>query len=392
VNRRVWGLFLILFVAAAIAVAATATAVYSVPGGGAHPKLTVESCLVEGTNVFRIRAVNWDVPGEWRLKLHHGADIIPIGYLEAWEQVGALDWTATITSTTEGTFKKQFFEGDQWVNRHGAHALSVQGFTDAERFCPAEPTYDLGDLVWYDTDQDGVQGVSEPGVQGVVVQFHDDPTCSTAYAYSRTTSVDGAYLFTDLTTSTVCLQFVDLPAGWQISPTDQGSDDSVDSDADPATARIENIDLQADDLDEDVGLYVAGSIGDRVWCDYDGNTFYDPGEGLGGITISLFEDLNCDRYGGALLATVETGSEGAYGFADLPTGPPGATDEVCYVVAPDAADADLGICRQPASAVTLGLTLTADEFDNAAIDFMFRDPVGRPGPPRMYCPLVSNGT
>ncbi|MDH4208111.1 MAG: hypothetical protein OEV76_04485 [Anaerolineae bacterium] len=391
-HKRVWIILLLLSLAAVMASAATATTVYSVPGGSLHPKLTVESCLVEGTNVFRIRVVNWSVSGEWRLKLHKGTDIITLGYLEPWEQLGALDWTATITTTTEGTWKKQFLEDDEWVNRNGAHSLSVQAFTDNGLFCPPEPTFDLGDRVWYDTDQDGVQDNGEPGVQGLVVQFHDDPTCSATYAYSRTTNLSGGYLFTDLTTSTVCLQFPGIPAGWQISPRDQGSDETVDSDADPVSARIESIDLRADDLDEDLGLYVAGSIGDRVWCDYNGDTFYDPGEGLQGITISLLADANCDRYGGALLATMETDTEGSYAFTDLNTGPPGATDEVCYVVAVETTDEDLGICTQPASAVTLGLTLTADEFENDSIDFVFRDPAGRPGPFRSFCPLVTNIT
>jgi hypothetical protein len=390
VRNRTWSLFLVLSVAAVIAIAATATA-YSAPGGTLHPKLTVESCLVEGTSVFRIRAINWDVPGEWRLKLHQGSEIIPIGYLDAWEQVGTLDWTASITTTIEGTWKKQFLDGDDWVNKHGAHSLSVQAFTDNGWFCPEEPTFDLGDLVWYDTDQDGVQDDGEPGVQDIVVQFHDDPTCSTTFGYSRTTSLDGSYVFTDLTTSTVCLQFLEIPAGWQISPRDQGSDDTVDSDPDPVSARIESIDLQSDDLDEDLGLYVDGSIGDSVWCDYNGDTFYDPGEGLESITLSLFEDLNCDRYGGDLLTTVETGNEGLYAFTDLNTGPPGATDEVCYVVAVDATDEDLGTCTQPVGVITLGLTLTADEFENDAIDFSFLDLSGIPGPFRSFCPMVANG-
>ena len=389
-KKPIWILSVALFVAAVVAIAATATA-YSAPKGGLRPKLTVESCLVEGTGVFRIRAVNWDVAGEWRLKLHQGSDIIPIGYLEAWEQVGALDWTASITTTIEGTWKKQFLDGDDWVNKHGAHSLSVQTFTENGWFCPEEPTFDLGSLVWYDTDQDGVQDDGEPGVQGVVVQLHDDPTCSTTHTYSGTTGLDGGYLFTDLTTSTVCLQFPDIPAGWQISPRDQGSDDTVDSDAAPLSARIESIDLQTDDLDQDVGLYVDGSIGDRVWCDYNGDTFYDPGEGLETITLSLFEDLNCDRYGGDLLTTVETGSEGLYAFTDLNTGPPGATDEVCYVVTVDASDEDLGTCRHPVGAITLGLTLSADEFENDAVDFSFLDQSGIPRPFRSFCPVVTNG-
>jgi hypothetical protein len=388
VDKRSWSIVFILSMAAVMATAASATPVYSSLEGSDHPKLTVESCLVQGTDVFRLRAVNWSVAGEWRLKLHNGSEIISLGELEAGEQVGALDWTATITTTTEGTWKKQFLEDDEWVNRNGAHSLSVQTFTENGWFCPPGPTYDLGDRVWYDTNQDGVQDGGEPGVEGITILLYDDSTCSTTYTYSRTTGLDGGYLFTDVTTGTHCLEFLDIPDGWQISLQDQGGDDTVDTDADQSTARIESIDLQADDLDQDLGLYVDGSIGDRLWCDYDGNSLYDPGEGLDNISVSLLEDSNCDRSGGTLLGTVETGSEGDYAFTDLNTGPRGAADEVCYVVAVDTTDADLGKCSLPVGPVSLGLTLTADEFDNQAIDFSFRDQAGYPGPFRSFCPVV----
>jgi hypothetical protein len=389
VNRRFWSLLLVLCVAATITIAASATTIYSSSEHTAHPKLTVESCLVKGTDIFRIKVVNWDVPGEWRLKLHHGTDVITIGYLDAGEAIGSLGASATITTTTEGTWKKQFLEGDEWANRHGAHSLSVEEYTEKGLFCPSESTYSLGDRVWYDTDQDGVQDTGEPGVQGVVVHLHNVASVSSTVAYTTTTGLDGEYLFTDMIAGTYGLRFLDIPDSWQISPQDQGSDDALDSDAEPSSGRITNIDLKADDLDEDVGLYVDGYIGDRVWCDYDGNSVYDPGEGLDNITIFLFEDSDCDGHGEELLATVQTGTEGYYALKDLNTGPPGATDDVCYVVAVDTTDEDLGTCSQPVDAVSLGTTLTADQFENDTIDFSFREQSGMPGPFRMYCPLVA---
>jgi hypothetical protein len=389
VNKCTWSLLSVLCVVAVITMALSATPVHSSSEGSDHPKLTVESCLVQGTDVFRLRATNWNVAGEWRLKLHHGSETITIGELEAREQVGALDWTATITTTIEGTWRKQFLEGDEWVDRNGAHSLSVQTFTENGWFCPPGPTYDLGDRVWYDTDQDGEQDGGEPGVEGITVLLYNPSSTSATYTYSQTTGLDGGYLFTDLVTGTYCLQFLDIPDGWQITVQDEGRHDAIDSDADRSTARIESIDLHGDDLDQDVGLYVDGSIGDRVWCDHNGNTLYDAGEGLDNVTVSLLDDSNCDGWGGTLLETVETGSEGDYAFTNLDTGPRGATDQVCYVVAVDTTDADLGTCSLPVGAASLGLRLTADEFDNQSIDFLFHDQVGYPGPFRSFCPLVS---
>ena len=57
-----------------------------------------------------------------------------------------------------------------------------------------------------------------------------------------------------------------------------------DSDPDPATARITNIHLTANDPNEDMGIYVPGRLGDNVLC-------LSTGQGLADITVNLFRDL-----------------------------------------------------------------------------------------------------
>ncbi|NIN69011.1 MAG: hypothetical protein GTO63_30860 [Anaerolineae bacterium] len=64
------------------AVLGTARPTYSSPSAPANPKLTVESCLVQGTTTFRLRETSGAVTGEWRLKLLHGEEVIDSGYLE----------------------------------------------------------------------------------------------------------------------------------------------------------------------------------------------------------------------------------------------------------------------------------------------------------------------
>ena len=64
-----------------------------------------------------------------------------------------------------------------------------------------ETGYRLGDRVWYDQDQDGIQDPSEPGYNGVTVDLYDDATCSGSPMASTTTGAtgsDGFYEFTDL--------------------------------------------------------------------------------------------------------------------------------------------------------------------------------------------------
>ena len=113
----------------------------------------------------------------------------------------------------------------------------------------------LGDLAWYDTDQNGIQDAGEPGMQGIAVDLFANATCAGRAVASDTTDASGNYLFIGLQPGIYCLQFYSIPVGWSITLQDQGADDTLDSDADPATGRIENINWTTDDRGEDIGLY-----------------------------------------------------------------------------------------------------------------------------------------
>ncbi|MGB3904863.1 MAG: SdrD B-like domain-containing protein [Anaerolineae bacterium] len=383
-DRRVWTLTCSLGVVTLLALAAWVTPTHSSGMAKVNPKLTVESCLVQGTSTFRLRATNGDVAGEWRLKLHLGEEVIDFGYLEANEEVGGFDPTTAITTAVEGTWKKQFFEDGQWVNRNGAHVLSVEEHTLNGWFCPP---YELGDLVWYDTDQDGIQDAGEPGVEAIEVQLYATPTCTGTLLYSYTTDITGTYVFTGLDPGDYCMEFHSIPISREITLQNQGADESVDSDAAQDTARIESIILGADDYEEDMGLYVDGSIGDRVWCDLDSNDAYDPGEGMANITVWLYDDPNCDDQEDVLLATTQTFGDGEYFFTDLNTGPPGPTTQLCYVVAVESSDEDLGACNSPLTELDYGFLLNADGPHASTADFGFKEP-SEPEGYRNFCPLV----
>ncbi|MCP5094344.1 MAG: hypothetical protein GY943_02195, partial [Chloroflexi bacterium] len=115
------------------------------------------------------------------------------------------------------------------------------------------PRFTLGDTVWYDQNQNGIQDGNEPGYPGVIAELFDNASCSGTAVSSTTTNTTGFYQFTDLLAGDYCIQFSNIPAGWSISPTDQGGDDTADSDAN-GNAQITNINLTADDPDEDMGV------------------------------------------------------------------------------------------------------------------------------------------
>jgi len=165
----------------------------------------------------------------------------------------------------------------------------------------------LGDRVWRDVNGNGLQDGGEPGIDGVTVMLLDGTTQTTIS--TTTTAGGGAYTFSDLPPASYRIAFV-LPAGFGFTDPDQGSDDALDSDADPGTGRTAPVAVGAVPVTSvDAGLVPASIIGDRVWRDDDGDGIQDAGEtGVAGVTVHLLDA------GGALLQTTMTGLSGDFAF------------------------------------------------------------------------------
>ncbi|MFO1430472.1 MAG: SdrD B-like domain-containing protein [Candidatus Competibacteraceae bacterium] len=176
----------------------------------------------------------------------------------------------------------------------------------------------IGDRVWYDSDNDGVQDANEPGLAGVTVKLRD--STGTTVLATTVTDGNGNYEFAGLPAGTYVVEFVS-PAGYTRSPQDAGGNDNLDSDANPATGLTAPITLSAGQnlSNVDSGMYIAGtapaSIGDRVWYDTNGNGIQDSGEpGLPGVTVKLYNSA------GSLVATTQSDLNGLYAFTGLPAG------------------------------------------------------------------------
>jgi len=119
----------------------------------------------------------------------------------------------------------------------------------------------IGDFVFNDLNQNGIQEVGEFGLTGVAVTlfsvgpdgipFNNDDT-----AIASTTTLGGTYRFAQIDTGTYYIHF-DRPAGYVASPKDQGGDDAKDSDYTPATGDTDpfTVSLQQKLLTEDAGMY-----------------------------------------------------------------------------------------------------------------------------------------
>ena len=117
------------------------------------------------------------------------------------------------------------------------------------------PIVEVGDFVFIDLNEDGIQSDGEPGLPGVTVTiFNADGTPVTAqsdgttpYPNTTTTDADGMYIFPSLPPGSYFVEF-DLSTGenadlYTYTLTNQGGDDALDSDvtsADGITGQSDN--------------------------------------------------------------------------------------------------------------------------------------------------------
>jgi hypothetical protein len=126
---------------------------------------------------------------------------------------------------------------------------------------PSEVTQ-IGDVVWYDENLNGIQDEDETGIEGVVVNLYgcgQDCTAGTdddVAVDSTTTDATGLYIFQDLTAGAYYVEFM-APEGYRFSPKDQGDDEEKDSDVDPVTGFTDCFDLDEgqSELRIDAGLF-----------------------------------------------------------------------------------------------------------------------------------------
>jgi choice-of-anchor A domain-containing protein/uncharacterized repeat protein (TIGR01451 family) len=192
--------------------------------------------------------------------------------------------------------------GGKKVRDDDSHTLTV--------ICKAS----IGDKVWKDLNENGIQDNGEPGVEGVTVKLYD---CNNTFIKQTQTNSSGNYLFDDLTPGDYYVQFV-LPNGFSFTTKDAGNNDAVDSDADVTNGKTicTTLEPAENDLSWDAGLVEKkATLGDRVWMDLNKNGIQDNGEpGVEGVTVKLF-DCN-DNF----LSQMNTNNLGEYLFTNLTPG------------------------------------------------------------------------
>jgi len=187
----------------------------------------------------------------------------------------------------------------------------------------------VGDLVWWDTNRDGVIDADtlEPRLEGVEVRVTsggiDDDLSTTADNIVITTvatGVDGEYFVDGLPDGTYQVDVVGgLPAGM---------DNTFDADGTTVTPNDSSVIALAGgttDRNQDFGYAGTGSIGDIVYFDRDGDGTQDPiadEPGIAGVELTLTFAGTDGVLGNADDITIVqiADADGGYDFTGLPAG------------------------------------------------------------------------
>ncbi len=194
--------------------------------------------------------------------------------------------------------------------------LASSGAVDDLCWAPGVPNLgSLGGVVFMDANANAVDD-GEMGVAGVPVTLLDADGAEVA---TTTTADDGSYLFDDLDAGDYRVVFpTETADGKVLVGQDVGGDDSVDSDADPATGVTALIPVGVGEAVRDIDAGVAdpgtASLGGVFFADADKNDVQGAGDtGVAGATVQLV-------LGGVVVATTTTAADGSYLFEDLDAG------------------------------------------------------------------------
>ena len=212
---------------------------------------------------------------------------------------------------------KENLEGDNYSNSAGASAtgITLPVLSNSKAVPIVGST--IGDYVWFDENQNGIQDTNEHGVAGVKVELLDSSDKAvnnpiTGAPYVITTATDGKYIFSNLSRGNFKVKFTP-PAGYAISPKGAGSDKEKDSDINPSIGTTDTItlDINQSITDVDMGLnypIISGDVYDDGNGDssVNGELIYNPDN------IQLYATL-VDAQGKAI-ATKPIAPNGTYRF------------------------------------------------------------------------------
>ncbi|MBK8621014.1 MAG: carboxypeptidase regulatory-like domain-containing protein [Saprospiraceae bacterium] len=167
------------------------------------------------------------------------------------------------------------------------------------------PKISLGDFVWEDLNNNGIQDAGEPGLANVKVSLLDKNGQIKAITM---TDFSGNYGFDNLAAGNYGILFESLP-GYIFAMSNVGPD-NLNSKSD-LQGRIANRDFinAGAYINLDAGMIKGGTIGSRIWLDLNGNGIFSDNEpGISEVMVELFTET------GNFVASTKTGVLGGNSF------------------------------------------------------------------------------
>lgn len=178
---------------------------------------------------------------------------------------------------------------------------------------PPPPAGAIAGRVWEDMDGDGVREEGEPPLAGVTARLLDATGGETAVTV---TGGDGRYRFDGLPPGSYSVAFV-APAGMVFTTREAAAaTEETGSGADPATGTTAMLELRpGTELPAvDAGLYLPAELHGFVFRDRNGDLLHGPGDApVADLPVRLAAE-------GREIASVVTGADGSYRFANVPPG------------------------------------------------------------------------
>ncbi|WP_250855349.1 SdrD B-like domain-containing protein, partial [Anabaena sp. PCC 7938] len=207
----------------------------------------------------------------------------------------------SFTNLQPGDYKVQFvqptgFNAVSLANVGGDDSVDSDGLiSDVVNLSPGEndttvdsgfyKTASLGDFVFNDGNNNGIQDAGEAGVAGVTVTLTGggaDGLISTTAdntTITTTTNASGNYNFAELTPGQEYqVGFSNLPAGYQFTQADAGTDDALDSDANTSTGKTQIVTLASGENNTTLDAGIYQNAGDLSITKTNGLTTVSPGQ------------------------------------------------------------------------------------------------------------------
>ena len=253
------------------------------------------------------------------------ASFDPINPGGTW-QSGGLEWFDNTTGGHVDGYRLYDGRNDLVVGTFEKAA----GIGDVEALC-GDPTIEVGNRVWFDTNSDGIQDPAEPSLANVELELLDS---GGSVIGTYTTGPDGTYLFAGITSGadhTIGIAQSNYDPGGVFAPggaleyqggltTADAGGDGVDSDA-VLVGGLPSIPVNSTVSDHtfDFGLVAQGPLrlGNRVFVDTNNNGVQDGGElGVAEVEVQLWS-ANPAGAPVAQEGTALTDANGFYVFNDL---------------------------------------------------------------------------